>query len=130
LQPDTPRASTTQGFRHFAERLADDGAKGRMRPESFADHYSQARMFFRSQSEIEQAQMASAQVFELSKVETERVRVAVVAQLLNVDEHLAQRVADGLGLPELPAAFPAAAPVQDLPLSPALRIIDRMRPTL
>lgn len=130
LQGDTPRASTTQGFRHFAERLADDGAKGRMRPESFADHYSQARMFYRSQSEIEQAHMATALVFELSKVETERVRVAVVAQLLNVDEHLAQRVADGLGLPELPAAFPAAAPVQDLPLSPALRIIDRMLPTL
>ncbi|XDF34623.1 catalase [Paracidovorax avenae] len=131
LQQDTPRASVAQGFRHFAERLAgDDGAKGRLRPESFADHYSQARMFYRSQSAIEQAHMASALVFELSKVETERVRVAVVAQLLNVDEGLAQRVADGLGLPDLPAPFPAAAPAQDLPLSPALRIIDRMKPTL
>ncbi|WP_442866967.1 catalase [Acidovorax sp. GBBC 3334] len=130
LQPDTPRASVAQGFRHFAERLDDDGAKGRLRPESFADHYSQARMFFRSQSATEQAHMASALVFELSKVETERVRIAVLAQLLNVDASLAQRVADGLGVPELPAPFPAAAPVQDLPLSPALRIIDRMKPTL
>ena len=44
--------------------------QGRIRPESFADHYSQARMFYRSQSPLEQAHMASALVFELSKVET------------------------------------------------------------
>ena len=128
LQPDTPRASLAQGFRHFAQ--ADDGVKGRVRPESFADHYSQARMFYRSQSPLEQAHMASALVFELSKVETPHVREAVVGQLLHVDPELAQRVAAGLGLQALPPAPPAAEPVQDLPLSPALRIIDRMKPTL
>ncbi|GKS75357.1 catalase [Acidovorax sp. SUPP950] len=129
LLGDSPRASLAQGTRHFAE-VADGGAKGRVRPESFADHYSQARMFFRSQSPLEQAHMASALVFELSKVETPAVRTAVVAQLRNVDDSLAGRVADGLGMPELPEPFPAAAAVQDLPLSPALRIIDRMKPTL
>ena len=128
LQGDTPRASQAQGFRHFAQ--ADDGVKGRARPESFADHYSQARMFFRSQNPLEQAHMASALVFELSKVATLHVREAVVGHLQHVDADLAQRVADGLGLQALPPAPKTAEPVQDLALSPALRIIDRMKPTL
>jgi catalase len=128
LQADTPRASQAQGFRHFAQ--ADDGVKGRVRAESFADHYSQARMFYRSQSPLEQAHMASATVFELSKVGTPHVREAVVGHLQHVDAELAQRVADGLGMQALPPAPPTVEPVQDLPLSPALRIIDRMKPTL
>ncbi len=131
LQGDTPRASLAQGFRHFAQ--ADDGdgrGKGRIRPESFADHYSQARMFYRSQSPLEQAHMASALVFELSKVGTPHVREAVVGHLIQVDPELAQRVATGLALPAMPPAPPAAEPVQDLPPSLALRIIDRMKPTL
>ena len=128
LQADTPRASQAQGFRHFAQ--ADDGVKGRVRAESFADHYSQARMFYRSQSPLEQAHVASATVFELSKVGTPHVREAVVGHLQHVDPELAQRVADGLGMQTLPPAPPTVEPVQDLPLSPALRIIDRMKPTL
>ena len=129
LDPQSPRASRELGFRHFAQP-ADDGVKGRIRPESFADHYSQARMFFRSQSALEQAHMASALVFELSKVATPHVRVSIVGHLRNIDEALAARVADGLGMAALPDAPASAAPVQDFALSPALRIIDRMRDTL
>jgi catalase len=129
LEPKNPVASRKDGFVHFAAS-PDDGVKGRLRPESFADHYSQARMFFRSQSELEQAHMASALVFELSKVQSEPVRLAVIGQLINVDKSLARRVADGLGVKALPAAPKPAAEVQDLPVSPALRIIDRMKPTL
>ncbi len=129
LDPESPRASREQGYRHFAQP-ADDGKKGRIRPSSFADHYSQARMFFRSQSGLEQAHMASALVFELSKVATAHVRVAIVGHLRNIDEALATRVADGLGMQTLPDAPPSAAPVLDLALSPALRIIDRMQDTL
>jgi catalase len=129
LDPDNPRASRDRGFVHFAEEAGNAG-KGRIRAESFADHFSQARMFFRSQSKIEQAHMASALVFELSKVETPHVRRAVVGLLRNVDESLAKRVADGLGMGDLPAAPPPAVKVRDLPESPALRIIDRMKPTL
>ena len=128
LQGDTPRASQAQGFNSFAQ--PDDGRKGRVRAESFADHYSQARMFFRSQNATEQAHMASALVFELSKVQTPHVREAVVGHLIHIDPDLAQRVANGLGMANLPAAPLAAAPVQDLPLSPATRLIDRMKPTL
>ncbi|MEJ0099014.1 MAG: catalase [Pseudomonadota bacterium] len=129
LDDANPRASRATGFRHFGAP-PDDGVKGRSRPESFADHYSQARLFFRSQSAQEQAHMASALVFELSKVQTEHVRLAVLAQLGNVDATLARRVADGLGVGKLPPSPAPAAPVRDLPASPALRIIDRMKPTL
>ena len=59
LETGTPRASQERGFQSFTEP-AGQGGKGRPRPESFADHYSQARMFYRSQTPIEQAHMASA----------------------------------------------------------------------
>ncbi len=129
LERGTPRASQAVGTRAFAER-ADDGAKGRVRAQSFADHFSQARMFLHSQSDIEQAHLASALVFELSKVETLHVREAVVGQLRHVDEALAKRVADGLGLQSLPPAPPAAQPARDVPLSPATAIIQHMKHTL
>ncbi|MBK7718949.1 MAG: catalase [Simplicispira sp.] len=130
LQGDTPRASQAQGTpRTFAER-PDDGVKGRVRQESFADHYSQARQFFISQSKPEQAHIASAYVFELSKVQTQHVREAVVGHLRHIDEGLAQRVANGLGLPELPPAPATAVPTQDLPPSPPLAILAKMKHTL
>ena len=127
LAAESARA-TAQGFRSFA---ADEGGeRGRIRAETFADHYSQARMFYRSQTAHEQAHIASALVFELSKVETPHVRKAMVAHLLHIDPSLAQRVADGLGLEQLPEAAEAAAKVQDLPASPALQIIGKMKDTL
>jgi catalase len=128
LDPASARASN-DGFRSFAEN-ADDGSKGRIRATSFADHYSQARMFFRSQTPPEQAHIASAIVFELSKVETPHVRAAIVGHLRNIDGDLAQRVADGLGMTRLPDAPTAAAAVIDLPKSPALQIIGKMKDTL
>ena len=129
LEKGAARASRAEGFQSACVPN-DDGVKGRVRPESFADHYSQARMFYRSQSELEQAHMASALVFELSKVETPHVRAAVVAHLLVIDKDLGQRVAKGLGMDSVPAPAQPHVPVQDLPLSPATRIIDRMKPTL
>ncbi|MEL4893243.1 catalase [Xanthomonas protegens] len=128
LQADSPR-ETTRGFVSHRTQ-PDDGAKGRVRAESFADHYSQARMFYRSQTQPEQAHVASALVFELSKVDTAHVREAVVGHLRHVDPKLAQRVADGLGMDALPPAPPAEIAPQDLPLSPALQLIGRMKPTL
>ena len=129
LDPKSPRASRADGYRHYAE-ASSAAAKDRVRPASFADHYSQARMFFRSQSAIEQAHIASALVFELSKVETAHVREAVVGHLQNIDADLATRVGDGLGMEALPSAPTPAASIIDLAPSPALRIIDRMKDTL
>ncbi len=95
-----------------------------MRAEFFADHYSQARQFYLSQTATEQTHISNAFVFELSKVERPGIRVRMVANLRNVDEDLAAAVSEGLGLPELPqASTPARAPITDLGLSPALSIL-------
>ena len=106
-----------------------EGVKVRLRAESFADHYSQARLFFRSQSSVEQNHMVGALVFELSKVSLPHVRANVLANLRNVDETLAQRVATGLGM-ELPNAAATTVAPQDLAESPALRLIDKYPATL
>jgi catalase len=120
-----PRECPVTGFSAFAEvdAAGDTGGKVRIRPESFADHYSQARLFFRSLHSAEQAHLASALVFELSKVELEHVRTRMISNLVNVDPDLAQRVAGGLGM-ATPKASPAAAKPIDLKPSPALRIIE------
>jgi catalase len=118
-----PRESPSRGFRSFAEEI--DAPKVRLRPESFADHYSQARQFFTSQTVTEQKHIAMALTFELSKVETPVIRERMVAHLLNIDEALGAAVADKLGIDTLPK--PAAAeipPRDDLPASPALSIIE------
>ncbi len=122
-----PRADPQGGFRTAGISLQD--GKVRLRSESFADHYSHARLFYRSQTEIEQAHLASAIVFELSKVSLDHVRNRVLANLRNVDERLATRIAHGLNI-ELPTpSKPAVAP-QDMDSSHALRIVGKYPPTL
>jgi catalase len=116
-----------QGF-HSAP-VTERGEKGRIRPESFADHYSQARMFFASQSEVEQMHISDALVFELSKVEHPHVRVAMLGHLRVIDNSLGTRVAEGLGM-ALPDAAEPAVPVRRLSRSPALQIIGKMKDTL
>ncbi len=127
LSGNSPR-ETPKGFHSAA--VLESGEKGRIRAESFADHYSQARQFYLSQSSYEQAHIASALVFELSKVEHPHVRQAMVAHLLHVEADLARRVAAGLGFEHMPEAPLAAAPVQDRMLSPALQTIGKMKQTL
>jgi catalase len=118
-----PRESPQRGFRSFAD--AEEGQKVRLRAESFADHYSQARQFFNSQTPPEQRHIAMALTFELSKVETPVIRERMVSHLLNIDQGLAETVADKLGLKQLPKAADAAiTPRDDLESSPALSIIE------
>jgi catalase len=128
LSEHSPRETQRRGFRSAA--LSETGDKGRIRAASFADHYSQARLFYRSQTKYEQAHVASALVFELSKVEHLHIREAMVSHLRHIEEDLAQRVAKGLGLKKMPHAPLAAAPVLDLDPSPALQIIGKMKDTL
>ncbi|PKB13502.1 catalase [Novosphingobium kunmingense] len=126
-----PRECPETGFTSFQARddsYAEDG-KLRLRSETFADHYSQARLFYRSQTENEQAHIASALVFELSKVTLEHVRTRVLSRLRNIDEDLAKRVAAGLAT-ELPAAAkPAVKPI-DMDASPALSIQQQSMDTM
>lgn len=116
-----PRQDPVRGFTSFAQEA--DGPKQRTRSESFADHYSQARQFFVSQTPIEQKHIGDALVFELSKVERPDIRSRTVSHLLNIDATLAETVADGLGL-VLPDPAQALRPtIMDLPPSDALSIL-------
>jgi catalase len=117
-----PRESPERGHRSFPEPM--DGVKQRVRSETFADHYSQARQFFISQTKPEQDHIVGALVFELSKCEVPAIRERMVAHLLNIHDELATKVAAGLGMRKLPAPAEAAMPTRDdLKPSPALSII-------
>jgi catalase len=118
-----PRENRQRGFRTFAEEA--EGPKMRIRPDSFSDHYSQARLFFVSQTAQEQKHICDALVFELSKCEREDIRARMVSHLVNIHPTLAGKVADGLGV-ELPEPAAAARPTRDdLEPSPALSIVKR-----
>ncbi len=127
LSDNSPREKL-KGFHSAA--VVETGEKNRIRAESFADHYSQARQFYLSQTAYEQAHIASALVFELSKVEHLHIREAMVGHMRHIEEDLARRVAEGLGFANIPDAPKAAAPVQEMELSPALQIIGKMKDTL
>jgi catalase len=85
------------GFTSFLERI--DSKKIRGRSKSFLDHFSQATMFYNSQSEAEKTHMVNALRFELGKVKTPDIRVRMVGLLTQVDKGLAEKVAAGLGVP-------------------------------
>ena len=117
-----PRACPAHGFESSSESMSGD--KLRYRSETFADHYSQARQFYISQTDIEQAHMQNALVFELSKVEHLAIRERIVSHLLNIDQTFAKKVGKGLGLKTMPKAAEAAQKTrQDLPVSDALSML-------
>lgn len=95
------------GFVSFPEQVAADELRGK--PEKFAEHYNQARMFYASQAPHEQKHIADAFAFELSKLTVPAIRQRAVALLRNVDEALAQKVTDQLGMRELPEPLPLAS---------------------
>ncbi|MEP6647943.1 MAG: catalase [Saprospiraceae bacterium] len=84
------------GFVSFNERI--DARKVRARSKSFFDHFSQATLFFNSQSEPEKNHIINALKFELGKLESEAIRVRVIGMLTQVDKTLAAKVAEGLGI--------------------------------
>jgi catalase len=116
-----PKEDFESGYRSFSADVS--GSKVRLRPESFADHYSQARMFYHSQTRIEKQHIIDGYTFELSKVKEIRIRERMVAHLLNIDQNLANAVARGLGITKMPDPIPAARPTKDLRLSPGLSIV-------
>jgi catalase len=117
-----PRESPEKGFQSYS--VEEGGEKLRIRSETFADHYSQARQFYISQTQTEQNHIAEALIFELSKVERLEIRIRMVSHLLNIHSELAKKVADGLRLKEMPKAADAAKPTRDdLKKSPALSIV-------
>jgi catalase len=113
------------GFTSIREQaVTEDKVRGK--PELFADHYSQARLFWSSQSPAEQAHIVGGFRFELSKVQVPAIRERMLSMLANVDATLAHGVAAGLGMP-VPPPQPLATtlPLPYYPPSPALSLLAR-----
>jgi catalase len=126
-----PFQAGSAGFKSFAEPLPADTPKLRGKPEKFAEHYAQARLFYNSQTETEQKHIIGAFRFELSRVQTPAVRERMVSGLLNVSEDLARQVADGLGMKTLPQPMPKALRMDveaEVKKSPALSLTARPGP--
>ncbi len=128
LAPEGPREHPQDGFSSF--RALDAGDKVRERSDTFADHYSQPRLFYRSMSEPEQRHIVNAFTFELSKVSRPNIRQRMLGHLQNIDADLCARVEEGLGMEgQAEKITPARAPI-DMKPSPALSLIKKALPTL
>jgi catalase len=124
------QAGAAQGFVSVPARIEarEEQGKVRAKPEKFADHYTQARLFFESQTPVEQDHIANAFRFELSKVTVPAIRERTVAMLRNASEELAKNVAMGLGIDPLPEPLPLALenpPQPEVTRSPALSLLSR-----
>jgi catalase len=124
------QAGAMQGFVSVPARLRaeEEQAKVRAKPDKFADHYTQARLFYDSQTAAEQAHIAAAFRFELSKVTVPAIRRRMVASLRNASEDLARRVGEGLGMSTLPDPLPLALAAPEAPevtSSPSLSLMAR-----
>jgi len=122
-----PFQAGAAGFASFPKGIEPNNApvdKVRGRPEKFAEHYAQAKLFFDSQTEVEKAHIRGAFRFELSKLTVPAIRVRVISSLLNVSKELASGLAKDLGI-ELPDAMPRAmknVPKAEISASPALSL--------
>jgi catalase len=113
------------GFTSFREHIEDDKVRGK--PEKFADHYSQASLFYNSQSPVEKAHILRGFRFELTKVQVPAIRQRMVSMLLNVDVGLAKTLAAELGM-ALPKPMPKAlksVPAPEVSVSAALSLFAR-----
>ena len=124
------QAGAAQGFVTVPARQQADEVQDKIRakPEKFADHFTQATLFYNSQTPTEQAHIAAAFRFELSKVTVPAIRQRTVAMLRNASETLAQAVAAGLGMRGLPDAMPRALEnpaAPEVTVSPALSLTFR-----
>ena len=128
LSGGCPFQAGARGFVSYAELLEAREHKVRGKPERFADHYTQASLFWNSQSPIEQAHIVGAFRFELTRVQTVAIRERMVASLANVASELAEAVARGLGMAEVPPAMARVSGRRVRPevtASPALSLLSR-----
>jgi catalase len=121
-----PFQAGAKGFASFPEPLQGDMVRGK--PEKFAEHYNQATLFWNSQSPVEQQHIINAFRFELTKVQVNAVRARMVGGLRNVAAKLAEGVAEGLGMTELPEPLPKSmkrTPKPEVESSEALSLFAR-----
>ncbi len=131
LAPRGPRESAS-GFATEPAILDGNrpGDKVRLRSATFADHYSQARMFWKSMTPTERTHIANAFTFELSKVETIAIRTRMLGHLNVIEPELGARVADAMGMAGQADAITPARPVMELAPSPALSILGKAPATI
>jgi catalase len=123
-----PFQAGARGFVSYAEPIEKREHKIRGKAERFADHYTQAKLFWNSQSALEKAHIIAAFRFELTKVQTVAVRERMVSSLANVTAELADAVAQGLGMLQAPAPMPKASQIKVRPevtASPPLSLFAR-----
>lgn len=115
IDNDEPRPAEAKdgAYVNFPRRI--EGEAVRAQPASFDDHFTQATLFYRSLSAVEQSHLADAFIFELGKVYEQGIKERELQVLANVDSALCEQVAAALGLPA-----PKGRPAEDIPLSPAL----------
>ena len=123
-----PFQAGAAGFVSFPEPRETADHKVRGKAERFADHYTQATLFWNSQTDVEKLHIINAFRFELSRVQTPAVRERMVSGLMNVDADLAGAVATGLGIREMPSPMPKVMTREITPevaASPALSLLAR-----
>ncbi len=118
LDDGGPREDPKSGFQTIPVR--EEGDKLRVRPESFADHYTQAKLFFKSLTAPEQQHTIAGFAFELGKCKELAVRKRMLGRLQLVDKELATQVAAMLGMQGQAEKLKPAVPVGDPQPSPAL----------
>jgi catalase len=121
-----PKEDKSKGFVSYNERV--DAHKVRARSPSFSDHFSQAKLFWNSQTPIEQEHIVSAFQFELSKLETPAIRERILGHLAKIDKNLTAKVANHLGLDKnLPSENEEA---KNMSTSTALSMIKNFKSSL
>jgi catalase len=123
-----PFQAGAAGFVSMPEPRDATDHKVRGKPERFADHYTQATLFWNSQTAVEKTHIINAFRFELSKVQTPAVRERMVSGLMNVASELAEAVANGLGMRQMPEPMPkvlAKKVKPEVTESPALSLFAR-----
>lgn len=101
-----------------------EASKVREAPASFADHFSQPRLFWLSMTAVEREHIIAAYTFELGKCYEQSIKERALGVLANIDTELCEQVATGLGLPAPGATEPLASPEP----SPALSQLGQVWP--
>ncbi|AUS88500.1 catalase [Lysinibacillus capsici] len=91
-----PVSEADGGYKHYEEKV--EGHKVRARSESFKDHFSQARLFWLSMTDIEKKHIIDAFSFELGKVKNKAIRKQVVDMYAHVSYSLASAIAERIGI--------------------------------
>jgi catalase len=115
----------TAGLVSFPQ--VSEGDKVRGKPEKFADHYSQATLFWNSQTHWEKAHIIRGFRFELTKVQVPAIRERTLSMLRNVSDELAGAVAEGLGI-ELPKPMPTVVPIPKVEIQSSEAVSLTARP--